>query len=438
MDAWDIGASLLRGILPVHRFVARVEMSDMRRSVEIIRALSRAYGWLCVAALAIVALAWHVRGDRLAISTTALLCIAMALAWRHRTALQREHRSQTAAEEARRHQHAVLTAMHETSLALMNRSDLTAVLATIVTRAGAFFDAPHGFVVLVQPDGYTLRSAYDTGCFLSVQELPIHRGEGVSGRVWETGKPVVIDDYPAWKGRLTGAADLPIHTAVGVPLSADGCLLGVLGLAREEPGTRFLDHEVALLIQFAQLAAIAIDNVRLFRESQTSAAQYRLLFESNPQPMWVFDTETLRFLAVNNAALAHYGYTRDEFLAMTTAEIRPPEEVERLYRFLAQHKEDYQPTGVWHHRKRDGTPIDMEITSYAIDFDGHPARIALAIDVTEQERAQASLQQSEARFRAQYQGNPVAIYTWQRTDDDYVFIDYNAAADATVHGLLSV
>ena len=122
-----------------------------------------------------------------------------------------------------------------------------------------------------------------------------------------------------------------------------------------------------------------------------SEERHRLLFDQSPQPMWVYDLESLRFLAVNQAAVAHYGYSREEFFSMTIEEIRPLEDVERLYQQL---EEDLPATllpSVWRHRKANKELIDVEITSHALMFLGRRARLVLATDVTERLRAQQKL-----------------------------------------------
>ncbi|HWP41915.1 MAG TPA: PAS domain S-box protein, partial [Blastocatellia bacterium] len=101
------------------------------------------------------------------------------------------------------------------------------------------------------------------------------------------------------------------------------------------------------------------------RESET---QYRLLFESNPHPMWVHDAETLAFLTVNEKALKQYGYSREEFLSMTLKDIRPPEEIPRLLEDLSILGPDIQFTGVRHHRRKDGSIIEVEIHSSEMTF----------------------------------------------------------------------
>ncbi|MHB8709182.1 MAG: sensor histidine kinase, partial [Desulfuromonadales bacterium] len=123
-------------------------------------------------------------------------------------------------------------------------------------------------------------------------------------------------------------------------------------------------------------------------ELRRSEARYRTLFEANPHPMWVYDLETLAFLAVNDAAIAHYGYCREEFLAMTINELRPAEDVPKLLESLDLGKEGLDSVSVWRHRKKDGTLVDVDIRTHTLQFDGRRAKMVLAYDVTEQRRAE--------------------------------------------------
>lgn len=128
---------------------------------------------------------------------------------------------------------------------------------------------------------------------------------------------------------------------------------------------------------------------------------YRELFEASPQPMWVYDLKNLSFLAVNDAACAHYGYSRGEFLAMTIADIRPPEELPRLRANLAASDGvGFENAGLWRHRKKDGSLITVEITSHGLRFAGRPARLVMARDVTEQQRL-AALAERQAQVLEQ-------------------------------------
>jgi PAS domain S-box-containing protein len=137
-----------------------------------------------------------------------------------------------------------------------------------------------------------------------------------------------------------------------------------------------------------------------------SEQQYRLLFEQNPHPMWVYDPETLAFLVVNEAAVRHYGYSRGEFQAMTIKDIRPPEDVPALVQFINQknRRRDNLPainsSGNWRHRKKDGVIIDVEIISSKIVFQGKNAILVLANDITERKRAEEALRQSQQKYEA--------------------------------------
>jgi protein-histidine pros-kinase len=133
------------------------------------------------------------------------------------------------------------------------------------------------------------------------------------------------------------------------------------------------------------------------RELGASEARYRQLFESNPIPMWVYNTESLAFCAVNDAAVHKYGYSREEFLRMTIRDIRPPEDVPKLLTHIRAGEQTNQPS-LWRHRRKDGSLIDVEISLRELSWSGRPAYLVLANDVTARERAQDALRRSEARF----------------------------------------
>ena len=127
------------------------------------------------------------------------------------------------------------------------------------------------------------------------------------------------------------------------------------------------------------------------REMAMREQRYRLMFEVMPMPAWVYDTDTYRFLAVNPAAVAHYGYTEAQFLTMTILDVRPPEDVERVKAQVKARQQGYegQERGWgYRHRKADGSLIDVEIISHAFDFEGYSARIVLVNDITEQKLLQ--------------------------------------------------
>lgn len=124
-----------------------------------------------------------------------------------------------------------------------------------------------------------------------------------------------------------------------------------------------------------------------------SEIRHRSMFENNPQPMWLLDAETLAFLSVNDAAVARYGYSREEFSRMTIRDIRPAEELTRLEARLTKDIHTRSTNSeVWTHQCKNGSKIQVEINSHAMDFQGRPAVLILANDVTEQLKSQAKVQ----------------------------------------------
>lgn len=163
-----------------------------------------------------------------------------------------------------------------------------------------------------------------------------------------------------------------------------------------------------------------------------SEDSYRRLFASNPHPMWVYDVETLRFLDVNDMAVAHYGYSRDEFLAMTIKDIRPESELPSLLESVNQVSVTALTAGVWKHRKKDGSIIEAEVSSHELILNGRRARIVLPHDVTVERRAQRALRESEARFRGMAETMPQVVWTarpdGERTYYNSRWFDYTGQA----------
>ena len=155
-------------------------------------------------------------------------------------------------------------------------------------------------------------------------------------------------------------------------------------------------------------AAAAIRDIsEVLREEK----QYRLLFDANPEPMWVVDSETLRFLTVNNAAARNYGYSQTEFLSMTLREIRAEEKFESILSAAdpqRAHGESYAE--LWKHRKKDGTVMDVEVSAQPIIFGELKAQLVLVHDVTAQRRAEADVRASKEQLQLILDSTAEAIY----------------------------
>ncbi len=136
------------------------------------------------------------------------------------------------------------------------------------------------------------------------------------------------------------------------------------------------------------------------RSGARSDARYQPLFALSPQPAWVYDIDTLRFLEVNEAAVRSYGWSREEFLGMTLRDIRPPVEQTRLDVLLSATAGRDQVATESLHRNKAGQLRRVEISSYPLEFDGHFARMVLVHDVTDRDAAQDALVRSEQKYRS--------------------------------------
>lgn len=172
---------------------------------------------------------------------------------------------------------------------------------------------------------------------------------------------------------------------------------------------------------------LRLERDRVEKELRQSEEQYRLLFDTNPLPMWVFDGETLAFLAVNEAAVRHYGFSRQDFFAMTIKDIAAEEDIPTLPNSTLRPSEGLS-SEICRHRKKDGNTIDVEITSHPLLFRGRQAELVLAQDITEQKKNQERLRQSEERFAKAFRSSPIAITISSTLDSRYVDVN-----DAFLH-----
>jgi PAS domain S-box-containing protein len=187
-------------------------------------------------------------------------------------------------------------------------------------------------------------------------------------------------------------------------LTSQGLLRGVeLTIHSHIDGDREVLYSMDLLeIDGVPCMLTAMNDIterkRAEKELQESQERYRNLFESNPHPMWVYDLETLAFLMVNDSAIQNYGYSRDEFLGMTIKDIRPKEDLPALMENIKTSQKIFQSSRGWRHIKKDGSIINVEISSHSLQFDGRPARLIMANDITEQLRTEEKIQQQLRRL----------------------------------------
>jgi PAS domain S-box-containing protein len=157
-----------------------------------------------------------------------------------------------------------------------------------------------------------------------------------------------------------------------------------------------------------------------------SERRYRLLFERNPLPMWVYDLQTLAFLDVNESAVHHYGYSKEEFLSMTIRDIRPAEDIPALMKNIESTSEIIQESGPWRHRKKNGEIIFVEALSHMLDFGQREARLVLAHDITDRRQAELKMQEAEKKFRGIFENSVEGIF--QSTPEGKIITANDATA----------
>ncbi|MFM0203014.1 EAL domain-containing protein [Paraburkholderia fungorum] len=187
-----------------------------------------------------------------------------------------------------------------------------------------------------------------------------------------------------------------------------------------------------LIFTFGARESRAREKLRTVGAISRNDERFRGLFDDHPVPMYIFDRETLRFLAVNAAAIQQYGYSESEFLGMTIRAIRPNVEISRLESYLQRSDVQQQGrtmAGIWHHRRKDGSMISADISYHALNFMGRAAFFVLADDVTEQINAEAEAQRSNQMLETVIDNIPQRIF-WKDRESRYLGCNMAFARDA--------
>ena len=124
---------------------------------------------------------------------------------------------------------------------------------------------------------------------------------------------------------------------------------------------------------------------------------YKRIFDESPAPMYIYDFETYRFLAVNDSALHQYDYSRDEFLSMTAKQIRPDDEIDAFTIASGSTAKKYVDFGRWRHKKKNGDTFFVHIYSHFIEFNGRKAKSVVALDIDQKVKAEQAVQEKKKR-----------------------------------------
>jgi diguanylate cyclase (GGDEF)-like protein/PAS domain S-box-containing protein len=243
---------------------------------------------------------------------------------------------------------AYLSALNETALALMDRLDPTELLQTIIQRAAGLLGTPHGFLYVAEPDESALTVRVGTGVFSDLVGYRMGPGEGLSGTVWVTGQPMTTDDYDRFVARRPDLPTGRFGAIVAVPLTVDGRIVGVIGLASGDQPRTFHDDEVAVLGRFAQLASIALTNAQLFQAAQhevseraraeealrISEERFRRLSDATTEALLI--TRNGIMLEINQAMCRLFGYEEHELVGRSVMDLVAPESLRFIQGLFAK------------------------------------------------------------------------------------------------------
>jgi PAS domain S-box-containing protein len=284
----------------------------------------------------------------------------------------------------------------EAAHAAGNLQELFGAIHTIV---GGLMPAKNFYIALYDAANATLSFPYFVDEY--DQDFPPKLlGKGLTEYVLRTGQPLLVTPDVQAELERRGEVELigtPSIDWVGVPLKIGDRAIGVLVAQSYTPGVRYRDREKQILQFVSTQVAMAIERKRAEEQLQASERKYRLLFETSPEAMFVYDHDTLRILAVNEAATARYGYSEQEFLGLTLHDIRPPEDQsQRELEHELRNRPDAGAvrTGI-RHRTKDGRTLEVDLVARPIEFAGRPARLVLARDVTAQRQLEEQLRQSQ-------------------------------------------
>jgi len=344
-------------------------------------------------------------------------------------------------DEKVRRQNEYLAALHETALALMNRLELEDLLKAIVMHAAVLVGTQHGFIHLTEPGETEMVLKLGVGIysnkFIGDRIKP---GEGLAGKVWQTGQPLVVNGYRAWPDRLPDPYLATFQAVVGVPIKFGSQVVGVIGLVHLEEGRTFGDEEIAVLSQFAGLASMALNNARLHtsvqqeldRRKRTEEAlrqseeRYRAVVEQTAEGIYLADAKTRRVLESNEAFQRLLGYTSEETLDLT------------VYDFVAHDRESIDLriqhllmgkllAGERQYRRKDGSLIDVEVTANTISYGGREVFCTVVRDITNRKQAEeqvkASLKEKEVLLKEihhRVKNNLQVIYSLLDLQSNYI------------------
>ena len=320
--------------------------------------------------------------------------------------LEREMCKVTQTEETLLRQNEYLTALHETSLGLIDHLDKEKLLEAVLQRAAMLTGTEHGFIYLLEPGESEMQMQVGMGFFKKQLGLRVKPGEGMGGKVWEVEHPLLVADYQSWDGRLSDKSLDDLHSVVGIPLKDRDRVHGVIGLASVKPDRCFTDEDIAVLGRFAELSLVALDKGKLYADVRRelterkrteatlreSEQRYRLLLESSPDPIVLYNIQG-KATYVNPAFEQTFGFSSRDLLGKQIDFVPPenwPETKAAIERMLSGQKIQLFET---RRMTKDGRVLDVQLSStlYYNRNDEPAGNIVTLRDISAQKKTEREL-----------------------------------------------
>jgi two-component system cell cycle sensor histidine kinase/response regulator CckA len=281
--------------------------------------------------------------------------------------------------------------------ALNQSANLDQLLVRIHQALKKVLYAENCFVALHDPETDSFQFPFFADQF-DPPPPPQKLGRTCSDLVFRNGRAMLIPQSEFDRLAALGEVELvgsPCPAWLGVPLKTPNATIGVLVVQHYQNENAYAMRDLEFLDSVGGHIALAIDRRRSEDALLKSESMFRLLFANNPLPTWVFDCENLRFLQVNDAAVRQYGYSREEFAAMTVLDLRPEDARADFIDHLGKHKNQKQYQARWKHVRKGGSIIDTEVIAHQLEYAGRAVQLVVAQDIGERHQLEQQLRQAQ-------------------------------------------
>ncbi len=358
-----------------------------------------------------------------------LFALSMWRSWRGVDArnAQLGDRVRQRTEEALRRQNQYLDALHETTLGVIGRLELNDLLQAITERAATLVGTAHGYFYIHEPESQEIEMNVGIGVFRQMLGSKAYPGVGVTGIALKTAEPLVVNDYQSWEGRVAKPGHAEIQSVVAIPIKSGAQVIGIFGLAHTERHRPFDDAHVAILTRFAQLAAVALENARLYNAAEQEIADRKRfegqLRESKARLASVINnTEDLILSVDRDLNLTFFNETLKNLVeytlgiqlvpGMNVRELAPPETLAQNREMIEHAFEGHPATYAMALKSADGEcQLYIEVSLNPINGDdGQVVGLAVfAKDVTQRTLAEQQLRRQQELLQAVFDNIPVMI-----------------------------